>query len=131
MTLFSLQKRGFRFSFFTRLLRRAVLDQPTVDSGGVSRGKCVAVAVGCWLCALQRHSNGTSTALLRHFTGTQKNVALLLSALVQRFSVSRMRDFYCGLPITAKYLKITGDIMQNYANACKRITIPEQNDNFA
>ena len=27
----------------------------------------MAVAVGCWLFALQRHFNGTSTALPRHF----------------------------------------------------------------
>ena len=44
------------------------MDQPTVDNGGVSRGRSVAAAVGCWLLALQRHFNGTSMALQwQHF----------------------------------------------------------------
>ena len=46
----------------------AVLDQPTLDSGGVSRRR--SVAVGCWLFALQRHFNGTSAAHYLHFNGT-------------------------------------------------------------
>ena len=45
----------------------AVLAQPTVCSGGVNRGRSVAVAVGCWLVAvctstaLQWHCHGPST----------------------------------------------------------------------
>ena len=46
------------------------LDQPTVDSGIVTRGRSVSVAVGCWLFALQWHFNGTSRVLQRHFNGT-------------------------------------------------------------
>ena len=44
---------------------------PFARVGGVSRGRSVAVAVGCWLLAV-----GTSLALQRHFLGTsttQKN----------------------------------------------------------
>ena len=33
-----------------------------MDNGGVSRGRSVAVSVGCWLLALQWLFNGTSTA---------------------------------------------------------------------
>ena len=53
-----------------RWLKHAALDQPTVHSGGESRGKSVAEAVGCLLFALQWHFNGTSTALQRNFNGT-------------------------------------------------------------
>ena len=49
-----------------RLFRR--LDQPTEDSGGVSRGRSVAVAVGC--LHFKRHFYGTLTALHPHFYGT-------------------------------------------------------------
>ena len=48
-----------------RLLRCTLLDQPTVDNGGVRRGMSVAVTVGCWLLAV-----GTSMALQWHFNGT-------------------------------------------------------------
>ena len=70
-------KKGGSGFFFQRLLKRAVLDQPTVDSGGVSRGRSVAVAVGCLhfngtSTALPRHFHGTSTVLLRHFQGQKK-----------------------------------------------------------
>ena len=58
------QKRLDPF-FFSRFFKREVLDQPTVDSGGVSR----AVAV-CTSTALQWHFLGTSTAFPRHFHGT-------------------------------------------------------------
>ena len=85
--------------FLPRLLRRAVLDQPTVDSGGVTRGRSVAVAVDCCLFALQCHFNGTSTALPQHFHGTS-TVSSLLSATVKRFSVSCLQDsfFFIGFP---------------------------------
>ena len=57
--------------FFPRWVKCAVLDQPTVDSGVVSRGRYVAVAVGRWLFALQWHLNSTSTtALQQHFHNT-------------------------------------------------------------
>ena len=76
--------------FFSRLLKFTVLDQPTVDNGGVSMGRSVAVTVGCWLLAigtsmalhwhfigtlttLQRHFNDTSTEPQQHFNVTQKN----------------------------------------------------------
>ena len=52
-------------SLFLISFKSAVLDQPTVDRGGVSRGRYVGVAVGCCLFALQRHYNGTSVA--KHF----------------------------------------------------------------
>ena len=103
MKQFSKKKGG---TFFPRLLKRAVLDQLTVDSGGVSRERYVAVAVGCWLFALQWHFNGTSTALPRNFHGTstaKKNLLELLSKSVKRVSVSCMQDFFltcsikCGL----------------------------------
>ena len=56
-------------SFFPRSLKCTVLDQPTVDNGGVRRPAGPAgeglwlwrLAVGCW------HFNRTSTALQRHF----------------------------------------------------------------
>ena len=56
-------KKGGSF-FFPRLFKRTVLDQPTVDCGGVSTERSLAVAVGCL------HFNSTSTALPRHFQGT-------------------------------------------------------------
>ena len=62
------QKRGILFCL--RLLKRAVLDQPTVDSGGVSRGRSVAMVVGCWLFAFQWHFISPSMALPQHFHGT-------------------------------------------------------------
>ena len=68
MTQFSKKKKGQ--VFFLRFLKRAVLDQPTENSGGVSRGRSVAVSVGCWLFACQWHFNNTSTALPRHFYST-------------------------------------------------------------
>ena len=40
-------KKKMGSAFFPRLLKRAVLDQPTVDSVGFSRGRFVAAAVGC------------------------------------------------------------------------------------
>ena len=66
------KKKGVRF--FTRLLKCAVLDQPTVDSGGVSRERSVTVTVDCChfndtSTALQWHFNSTSMALQRHFNG--------------------------------------------------------------
>ena len=48
MTQFSPKNRAF-FLLFPRMLKCAVLDQPTVDSGGVSREMSVDLAVGCWL----------------------------------------------------------------------------------
>ena len=62
--------------FFSRLLKLTVLDQPTVNNGRVSRGRPVAVTVGCWLLAvgtsmaLQWHFNGTFTALQRNLNNT-------------------------------------------------------------
>ena len=53
-----------------------VLEQPTVDIGGVSRGRSVAMAVGFWhfngtSIELQLHLNATLTELHRHFNGTK------------------------------------------------------------
>ena len=41
----------------------------TVHSGGVSRGRSVAVAIACWLFALPWHFTSTSTALPGRFQG--------------------------------------------------------------
>ena len=97
--------------FFPRLLKHAVLDQPTVHSGRVSRGRSVVVAVGCWLFVLQWHLNGTSTAPPWHFNGTSMALSWhfhgnstslpwpcqgkqkVLSASVKTVSVYPMRDF--------------------------------------
>ena len=92
-----------------RLLKRTVFDQPTVDNGGVSRGRSAAVAIGTSM-ALQCHLNGTSTAIQQHINGnstahqrqfnsnsTAKNKkikSVLLLASVKRVSVSRIRDFF-------------------------------------
>ena len=91
--------------FFQRLLKHAVLDQPTVDSRGVSMGRSGAVAVGCWLFALQRHFIGTSMALQQHFNGT--STALLWYFRYHCFYSHRSRDsvspacgiFFCILSI--------------------------------
>ena len=53
--------------FFSEILKRSVLDHPTVDSGGVSSGKYVALAVDCLLLALQGHFKDTSMTLPQHF----------------------------------------------------------------
>ena len=45
---------------FIRLLKCAVLDQPSVDIEGVSRGRSLALAVGFLLFALPWHFHGTS-----------------------------------------------------------------------
>ena len=58
--------------------KKKILDQPTVVDGGVSRGRSVAAAVGCWLLALQRYFNAKQT----------KMVLVLLSGSVKRVSVS-------------------------------------------
>ena len=79
-----------------------------MDSGGVSRQRYVAVAVGCWLFALQWHFNVTSTALPRHCHGTSmalprqtKIVLVLLSAPLERVSDFRIRDcFLLNLNLT-------------------------------
>ena len=60
---------------------KALLDQPTVDIGGVCKGRYVAVAVGCLhlnstSTALKWHLNGTSTALPQHFQGTSTIIML-------------------------------------------------------
>ena len=103
-----LKKKWVRF-FCPRLLKCAGLDQPTVDSGGVTRGRSVAVAVGCLhfngtSTALQLHFHGTSTALPQHFHCTSTThlkkyiVSLLLSASVEGFSFSGIQDFtYCEI----------------------------------
>ena len=62
--------------FFLRLLKHMVLEQPTVDIGGVSRGRSVAMAVGFWhfngtSIELQLHLNATLTELHWHFNGTK------------------------------------------------------------
>ena len=57
--------------FFTEIVKTHGLDQPTVDNGGVSRGRSVAMAVGCWhfnVTSMALH--GTSMSLQRHFNGT-------------------------------------------------------------
>ena len=61
------------FVFFPRLLKCAVLEQPTVVNGGNIRGRSVAVAVGCWRLTLQWHFNGASMALQQNFNGTVVN----------------------------------------------------------
>ena len=76
------KKRGIRF--FSICLKRAVLDQATGESGGVSRGRSVAMAVGLWLFALQQHFNNTSMALPWHFHDTSM-------ALPQK------KDIFCGI----------------------------------
>ena len=53
---------------FTRMLKHSVSDQPTVDVGGVTKGR--SVTVGCWLFALQGDFNITSMALQWHLHGT-------------------------------------------------------------
>ena len=50
------------WSLFSGLIKDTVLDQPTVDNGEVSRGRSMAVAVGCLLLALQRQFNGKGRA---------------------------------------------------------------------
>ena len=69
-----------------------ILDKHTVDSGRVTRGRSVSVAVGCWLFALQWHFNGTSTVLQRHFNGTsmalQWHFNGISVALAQQFHVT-------------------------------------------
>ena len=54
--------------FSPRSIKYTVLDQPTVDNGGVIRGRSVLwlLAVGCWLLALPWHFNGTSMAKNTH-----------------------------------------------------------------
>ena len=68
------KKRGGLFLLLdapsSEIANITVLDQPTVDNEGFSRGRSVAAAVGCWLLALQRHFYGTSTALQWKFNGT-------------------------------------------------------------
>ena len=72
------KKGGFLFGagsvFFLRLLKHTDLDQPKMDNGGVSGGRSVAVAVGCWLLALQWHSNSTSRAVQRRFNVASKEL---------------------------------------------------------
>ena len=66
------KKRGGLFLglgvLFPRLLKRTVFDQPTVDNGGVSRGRSAAVAIGTSM-ALQWQFNSTSTAIQWHING--------------------------------------------------------------
>ena len=89
--------------FFLRLLKCVVLDQLTVNSGGVSRGRSVAVTVGCFhftgaSTALQWHFRGTSMALPQNFYSTKKYIRktrkkvyhFFLSVSVKRYSVSHM-----------------------------------------
>ena len=64
--------------FFPRFLKRAVLDQFTVDRRGVSGGRYVDVDVGCL------HFNGTSMALQRHFYGTSTAKKCIVAALCIR-----------------------------------------------
>ena len=77
------------------LLKSVVLDQPTVDSGGVSRARSVAVAVGCCLFALQWQFNGTSMALQQNFNGTSM-------AFQQHFNGTSSADKKCNFPCSAK-----------------------------
>ena len=53
----TIKKKGCPFCtlgfFFPRLLKHAVVDQPTVDNVEVSRGRSVAATVGCCLLALR------------------------------------------------------------------------------
>ena len=84
MTQFSKKGGGH---FFPRLLKCAVLEQPTLDSFGVSRGRSVAMAFGCWLLALQQQFNITSMALPWHFHSTS-------AALPKYTKIKMYRCFY-------------------------------------
>ena len=90
------KKRGVRF--FPRFLKHAVLIKPTVDSGGVSRGRSVAVAVGCWLFALQRHFNCTSTTLPRHFHGTFTTLSRHLYGTSTKKKKEETKMYRCFYP---------------------------------
>ena len=66
-------------ALFPRLLKLAVLNQPTVYNKEVSMRIFVAVTVGCWTLALQRsrlalqrNFNHTSTEPQQHFTSQNK-----------------------------------------------------------
>ena len=52
--------------YFLGGIKHTDLDQPTIVNGGVSRGRSVAVAVGCV------YVNGTSISLQWHFNCTSK-----------------------------------------------------------
>ena len=56
--------------FFPEISKKQGFGPAYCGYWGVSRGRSVAVDVGCWLFALQRHFNNTSTALQWHFHGT-------------------------------------------------------------
>ena len=57
--------------FVWKLLKHETLDQPTVDSGRIGRGRLwlLAVVFFCILMALQRHFHCPFTALPTHFNG--------------------------------------------------------------
>ena len=88
---------------FPRLLQRAVSDQPTVDSGGVRRGRSVAVADGCLHFTHARHFNGPSTPLSRHFHGTSIAKKKEEEKIYIRESVSPV----CGIPCTPTKVRPT------------------------
>ena len=64
--------------FFPEISKTYVLNQPSVDTGGVSMGRFVAEGCGCWLLAvftsmaLQRLFHGTFMSLPWHFYGTSR-----------------------------------------------------------
>ena len=98
-------KRGeggpfYKGSLVLRLLKRTVLDQPTVDNGGVSRERSVAAAVGCWhfnssSIALQPHFNCTSTTLQIKLNGRQKKYFFGTGTYI-RFGRENQRLWYAG-----------------------------------
>ena len=86
--------------FPLRLLKRTALDQPTVDNGGVSKRRSVAVAVGCWhfdgtSMALQQHFKGTLTALQRNFNSTLPAHPKLPNIYLFFFGVADVDIFFC------------------------------------
>ena len=122
----TLQKGGL--VFVQRLLKYAVLDRPTLDSVRVSRGRFVAVAVGCTSMALQWNFNGTFRALPRHFLGTSKVlywqlqfffIVMFAFILIGRESVSPVCGiFFC---VIARYmLNTTKYIFQKPTISLKR-----------
>ena len=74
-----------------RLLKSVALNQPTVDSDGVNRGKFFGC--GCWLSVVcssmvvQQHYNGTLMSLPQHFKG-QKNVSGVFSCISIEYHTS-------------------------------------------
>ena len=74
-----------------KIVKGAVFDQPTVKSGRVTRGRFVAVDVGCWLFSFQQHFHGTSMALPWYFNFT---VFMALASI--QCSAKKTYNFTCA-----------------------------------